>query len=70
MSISRQFRRAICRKTGKEWLGKPTPFRVHKNGGYDALHPTKGWRRISARRLRAQTRLRNMIERVEARKPA
>jgi hypothetical protein len=29
--------------------------------GYDALHPTKGWKRYSARRLAAQFRVAQLL---------
>lgn len=38
-------------------------YRMHKTGGgYDVLHATKGWRRVSGRRLAAQTRMAQMLE--------
>lgn len=44
---------------------KQATFRMHPDGaGYDALRPTKGWLRVSAKRLRAQailTQLRHVI---------
>ena len=39
-----------------------------KHGGYEALRPTKGWLRVSAKRLRAQGRLRALIERLTLRR--
>lgn len=68
MSIWRQFRRATARKTGKEWGGAERQFRMLADGGYEACHPRKGWRRFSARRLRAQARLHAMAERIAARR--
>ena len=44
---------------------KYQPFRMHLDGlGYDTLRPTKGWLRVSAKRLRAQamrTQLRHAL---------
>lgn len=37
------------------------PYRECKDG-YDTLHPRKGWKHVSSRRLLAQTRLRYMME--------
>jgi hypothetical protein len=38
------------------------PFRMHPDGyGYDTLRPTKGWLRVSAKRLRARA----LITRLE-----
>jgi hypothetical protein len=42
---------------------------MHPDGkGYDALRPTKGWLRVSAKRLRAQERLANMRLKIVMRK--
>jgi hypothetical protein len=67
MSVQRQMRRAAARKMGKKWEGPDTSFKALPDGGYEALHPRKGWRRFSAVRLRAQARLRTLIERLSAR---
>lgn len=48
-SIARQIRR----RTTKAPSGKPQPYIALPDGGYMALHPTRGWRRFSAARLRA-----------------
>jgi hypothetical protein len=43
---------------------KPLTYRLHDdNEGYDALHPTRGWRRFSAKRLRAQRRMAEILDR-------
>jgi len=46
-------------------------FRSHADGiGYDVLHPTKGWRRISAKRLAAQRKIAQMQEAIDKRRAA
>lgn len=58
--LTRKIRRAYAKRGGKEWQSKETPFR-HDRSGYSALHPTKGWRRISFKRLEAQRRMAQLL---------
>lgn len=44
------------------------PFKMLPDGGYQVLHPTKGWMRFSARRLMAINRLRWMHELIAKRR--
>lgn len=49
---------AVARLTAEERQerkeNKTQQFRQHADGiGYDVLHPTRGWRRVSARRVLA-----------------
>jgi hypothetical protein len=38
------------------------PYRQHADGtGYDVYHPTRGWRRISAKRVAAQARMASLL---------
>lgn len=68
-SLSRKLRRANARKNGIDWIPKARPYRLEKRGNaYSFLRPTKGWKRISDKRLRAQARLRGMAEFVAARR--
>lgn len=30
----------------------PQPVKVHKDGGYTVLHPTRGWKHVCAKRAR------------------
>lgn len=67
MSIARAFRRRAYRKSGRPWPGAETQFSSLPDGGYQALHPTKGWRSFSFARLQAQARLRDMSEAINRR---
>lgn len=67
MSIARAFRRRVFRRLGSKWPGKDAQFNSLPDGGYQALHPTKGWRSFSAARLQAQARLRDMNEAINRR---
>jgi hypothetical protein len=67
--LSRKMRRAKTKKNGTEWPVQARPYREEKRGNaYSTLHPTNGWQRISAVRLRAQARLRHMAELIAARR--
>lgn len=37
------------------------PYRMLPDGGYEYLHPTKGWKRVSRRRYDAQTRMAHLL---------
>lgn len=63
MSLTRAIRRAAFRKQGREWTGKTVPHRVD-DYGYVALHPTRGWRSVSAKRLYAQRAMAEMLDHV------
>jgi hypothetical protein len=62
-SLSRKMKRARFKRAGNKWPTREQPFRVHRGanheilGGYDVLHPTKGWRRICGERVRAGARM-------------
>jgi hypothetical protein len=47
----RSMRRAAARRSGAEPVRKEQLTIIHDDGGYSVLHPTKGWRRFTARRL-------------------
>ena len=55
MSTSRYIRRRAAEKSVDGWQGKEqvTEF-DEKTGGYRTLTPTKGWKRVSGARVRAQ----------------
>ena len=56
--------RRIARKRlrlNASWVHRERPYR-NVAGGYETLHPTGGWQRVSAIRLFAQNKLRYMIE--------
>ena len=63
MSVQRAIRRRRARKSGTAWPSRNMPFRECKDG-YDALHPTKGWKHVSTARLRAQASLAELKLRV------
>lgn len=68
MGSTRSFRRAAYRRAGKEWPAIERPYRDVKRGaGYEVLHPRKGWRRVSAKRLRAQALLAAMRDKIDRR---
>lgn len=60
-SLPRRIARKRKRLTG-DWPARERPFRSEGEGGYSTLHPTKGWMRVSAKRLFAQNRLRWHVE--------
>lgn len=52
--------RQIARSKG--WRSdKPQPTIFNEDGGYSTLHPTKGWKTMSAKRIAAQIKVRNMV---------
>jgi hypothetical protein len=61
MGLARAMKRAAHRRAGKEWPANEQPYQRHKDGGYSALRPTKGWMRISGPRLKAIDRMESMI---------
>ena len=51
--------RQIARKAG--WRSEePQPTIFLEDGGYKTLHPTKGWRKVSGKRVKAQLKLATM----------
>lgn len=54
-TMTRKIRRAAFRKNAKEWVGQEQQTVDLPNGGYMTLTPTKGWKRVSGARIRAQT---------------
>ena len=59
-SLKRNLRKAHG-LTGKYIAnGGEQPVRIDDQG-YDVLHPTRGWKRISYRRLAAQQRMATML---------
>ena len=62
-SITRRIGKAIAKKfltveqRAELKKNRPQLFRQHEDGiGYDVLHPTRGWKRVSARRVLAGAR--------------
>lgn len=56
--------RNIARKAARNssnYEPKPQKTVAHIDGGYSVLHPTRGWQRFSARRLRAIQRTAEML---------
>jgi hypothetical protein len=52
-SLPRRMQRKPMRERA-DYEPAPAPFRLHDDRqGYDALHPTRGWRRFCAARVRA-----------------
>jgi hypothetical protein len=67
--IARPLKRAAARRTGAAPTTNPPLFRAHPDGlGYDALRPTKGWLRVSAKRLRARAMLTYLRHRLLTRR--
>lgn len=60
-SLSRKMNRAACRRSGIEYNRKDRIYIMDDNGGYDALHPTRGWRHISEKRLSAQRKMAEIL---------
>jgi hypothetical protein len=58
-SLVRRQQRKIKREAGT-FENAPSVYRNAGPNGYEVLRSTKGWLRISAARLRAQFRLREM----------
>ena len=52
--------RRIQRKAAFKTEAAPWQFRPLPDGGYVALHPTRGWKRFSGKRLAAQGRVAQM----------
>lgn len=68
--MSNQIKRAMLRRAQKAGAPSTTEqqYRQHADGvGYDVLHPTRGWKRISAKRLAAQRAIANLSESLSAR---
>lgn len=51
MSLCRRLKRQWARKSGLVVESRGQHFEVLPNGGYRTLHPTKGWRIVSPKRL-------------------
>lgn len=50
----------ICKNIKKRlgtFEGTPQYTVFHEGGGYSTVHPTKGWKHISATRIRARERM-------------
>lgn len=55
-SIARQIKRRNP-NYDKDAHRQPQYTEYHDDGSYTTLHPTNGWQRVSARRIRAQERM-------------
>lgn len=51
-SLVRRIQRKFARDNGL-YKGKPQPVVNLPDGGYKTLHPTKGWMKVSGKRVRA-----------------
>lgn len=47
-------RRNMSRDELAELKNKPQQMRSNPDGGYDVLHPTRGWRTVSGKRVAVQ----------------
>lgn len=65
-SLPRRMKRKRDRIAGTH-KGKETPFVTLPDGGYLALSATKGWKRFSAARLRAQAKLAALRDEIDRR---
>lgn len=55
MPVNDRFNRKQRGQIAARKAEKPKGYRLHADGaGYDVYHPTKGWRRYSAARVRAE----------------
>lgn len=52
MGLVRRLRREWKRRSGDVPDTKPQVVQMLKSGGYRVLHPTKGWRTVSPKRLK------------------
>lgn len=52
MSIARQIDRRARRKNGIPYVRNPQPTVLLPDGGYKTLHPTKGWMKVSGKRVK------------------
>lgn len=59
-SLSRRIQRKYQRSL-PDYEPAPQPFRMLADGGYETLHPTRGWKRFSGKRLRAQRRMAHIL---------
>lgn len=59
-SISRHIKRAKCKRNGIDWPERTQPTKVREDH-YLVLNPTKGWKRVSVKRLAAQQRMAEML---------
>lgn len=53
--VSRIRRRKI--RSHPDYERPAQQYRYNPDGGYSVLHPTKGWRRVSGKRLVAQAKM-------------
>lgn len=58
--LSRKMRRAARRKNGHSWPSSEQRTIV-RDDHYMTLHPTRGWKRISNKRVEAQHRMAQML---------
>ncbi len=54
-------KRAFVRKNGIEWPSRPQPTKVREDH-YKTLHPTRGWKRVSNKRIEAQHRMAVLLD--------
>jgi hypothetical protein len=59
-SLLRRLQRARQRRNGT-FEAPPQPYFTLRDGGYCTLRPTKGWIRISGKRVRAQYRMQRLF---------
>lgn len=59
-NLSRKFQR----RRGHKVDPKPQFTEIREDGGYLTLHPTKGWRLITAARLRAGQKVAMMLDQI------
>lgn len=62
---SRHIKRRAAKRNGVEWPSRPQPAQQTHNG-YRTLHPTRGWRYVSARRLAAIAQMNNLLNPASA----
>lgn len=48
-------------KKRPENRGRKQPYIDHEDGGYSVLHFTKGWRKVSPKRLEAQMKMAQIL---------
>lgn len=59
-SFPRRLQRKRLRQSA-DYAPKAQLTIVHKDGGYSTLHPTKGWVRVSGKRVAARLRMAQLL---------
>lgn len=67
-SLQRKLVRAACHRTGvKIESDRPQPTKI-EDSYYLVLHPTRGWKRVSDKRLFAQQKMARLLDNIVPRR--